>query len=186
MSIDDKIMTADEFYEFANLPENATRKMELINGEIIEVPSNAYVSYISGIIIYLINSYLKSQGLKGYVTGEAGGFALSEDVVVAPDVAYTDKEPARSGFEPSPPLLAVEVISNPKDSKEQSALRRKLALYQEAGVVLWVVDYTTRTVEVYNPSGYSEELRVGNTLTAETILPGFAVPLREIFDIDDD
>jgi Uma2 family endonuclease len=95
-----------------------------------------------------IASFIAQNGLEGYLTGEGGGYVIEEHVF-APDVAYTTQPVIRKGFAPHPPLLAVEVLSDPHNNREQSDIRRKLAVYLRAGVVVWVVDYEAEQVDVF-------------------------------------
>jgi len=172
--------TYEQFQAFVNLPEHADRRFELIDGEIIEVPSNPFVSVIAGIILYAIRHWLVEGGHKGYVTGEGGGYIISGQVM-APDVAFVRELPTSQGYEPTPPLLAVEVISDPHNNTEQTDLRRKLAYYLRAGVRVWVVDYVARQVEVHAPGDVVHVLAEDGTLDGADILPGFTLAVKDIF-----
>jgi Uma2 family endonuclease len=175
MTIDTQpTMTMTKFEAFANAPENSERRFELINGEIIDVPSNPYVSYIA------IQS-----GHKGYVIGEGGGFII-DGHVLAPDVAYTDTLPTKKGFDPTPPQLVVEVISDPSNPQEQSDLRHKTKIYLKAGITLWIVDYVSVTVQVHHPDGSVQEYGLEDTLVTPAILPDFSAPIRDIFKQDEE
>ena len=44
-------LTVEEFDRWVDLPENADRLFEYIGGEIVEVPSNPYVSEVAGLIL---------------------------------------------------------------------------------------------------------------------------------------
>ena len=51
-----------------------------------------------------------------------------------------------------------------------------------AGVlVVWVVDPQRRVVEVFQAGKPLQVLREGDVLTAEEVLPGFRLPIQEIF-----
>lgn len=173
-------VTIEQFQAFVALPENTDKRYEWIDGEIIEVPSNPFVSVIAGIILYAIRHWIIEGGYRGYVTGEGGGYII-DGQVVAPDVAYVRDLPTNQGYEATPPLLAVEVISDPYNNTEQTDLRRKLAYYMRAGVVLWVVDYVAQQVEVHEPGAQVRVLNAEDTLDGGDILPGFALPVKDIF-----
>ncbi|MCU0515162.1 MAG: Uma2 family endonuclease, partial [Anaerolineae bacterium] len=64
---------------------------------------------------------------------------------------------------------------------EQARLRLKLAQYLAAGVVVWVVDPSARTVEVYAPGAVPQLLTPADTLTGEPVLPGLRLPVQDIF-----
>ena len=181
-------VTAEEFEDFVNRHDNAEILFELIAAEIYEVPSNPYVSYIAARIITLLGIYLLQNNL-GYVTGEAGGYMVGGDGY-APDVAFISyaRQPklARKGYNPNPPELAVEVISDSSNAEEQRQLRFKLGNYLAAGVIVWVVNPDERRVEVYQPGEPALELDERGTLKAESLLPGFALKVSDIFPDDNE
>ncbi|GAB4518196.1 MAG: hypothetical protein OHK0046_25640 [Anaerolineae bacterium] len=88
---------------------------------------------------------------------------------------------AHKGYNPTPPDLAVEVISDPTNAQERAQLRRKIMAYLAAGVVVWVVDAEARTVEIYQTGEAPVVLSDTETIDGGDILPGFILPLSEIF-----
>jgi Uma2 family endonuclease len=61
--------------------------------------------------------------------------------------------------------------------------KRKVEDYLRAGVrLLWVADPATRTVTVYAPGREPVFLGEGDMLTAGEIIPGFQVPVSEVFE----
>ncbi|MEO0560561.1 MAG: Uma2 family endonuclease [Chloroflexota bacterium] len=175
-----KAITVSEFQTFVERDENREGRFELIDGEIVDVPSNPLVSVIAMRIVGFIFMFLQQRKVDGHVSGEGGGFII-DGQVFAPDVAYVRDLPTDKGFEHQPPLLAVEVISDPGNNAEQTDLRRKLAHYMRAGTLVWVVDYVARQVEVHQPG--ERVVLIGETgkLTAEGILPGFELAVSDIF-----
>ncbi len=92
----------------------------------------------------------------------------------------------RQGFNPGPPDLAIEVISDPSNGQEQQQLRRKITVYLAAGVIVWVVDAEARAIEVYCPGEPVQILGIKDTLTVEKLLPGFKLALTDLFDEKDE
>lgn len=179
-------MTLREFEAFLEQPENADKLFELIAGEVYEVPSNPFVSKIAMLIGAALLRYLSRHDI-GHVTGEAGGYMIGGERY-APDVAFIsyNRQPelAKAGYNPNPPELAVEVISDPSNAEEQRKLRLKLSSYLAAGVIVWVVSYEERRVQVHRAGEPSQELDETGVLTAEDILPGFVLPVKDIFPKD--
>jgi len=175
-------VSVEDFDAFLALPENSERRFELINGEIVEVSSNAFVSNISARIVHALMKYLDKHDI-GQVTSEAGGYLVSGERF-APDVAYISyaRQPTldRQGYNHLPPELAAEVLSDPANPKEAEALRRKLASYLAAGTVVWVVNPFDRVVEVYQPGKMPIVLDATGTLDGGDLLPGFSAPVSEI------
>lgn len=176
-----KLHTIDEFEQIIERPENADRLFEFIGGEIVEVPSNPFSSAIASLISFYIRLFLRQNHIEGHVTGEAGGYQVSGERY-APDVAYLSKtlqpELVQQGYNPAPPQLAVEVVS-PTDNPRK--LQIKIANYLAAGTLLWVVYPEDRTIEVYRPGKPVEVVDEDGTLSGEGVLPGFTLPVRDIF-----
>jgi Uma2 family endonuclease len=77
------------------------------------------------------------------------------------------------------PDLVVEVLSKGNTKGEMS---RKLEEYFGAGVRLaWVVDPRKRTVRVHTTATRSRLLREPDELDGGEVLPGFRLPLTELF-----
>ena len=185
MVLDKKRISVEEFEDFVDLPQNDDKLFEYIGGEIFEVPSNPYSSKISARITTYLGMYLLQNDI-GHLTGEAGGYKVSGERY-APDVAVIlydkQKKLARTGYNNNPPDLAVEVMS-PSDNDEK--LRIKVANYQAAGTIVWVVDPDNNQVEVYEVGKPVQVLDESATLTVETILPGFKLPVKDIFPPKED
>jgi Uma2 family endonuclease len=77
------------------------------------------------------------------------------------------------------PDLAVEVLSVGNTPGEMARKRQE---YFSAGVqVVWQVDPRTRTVEVFTVPAQSTVLHEAQTLEGGMVLPGFTLPLQELF-----
>ena len=173
-------MTLDEFERYAELPENADKRLEYINAEVYEVPSNAYSSMIAMRIAYFIMDYLRKHDI-GHVTGEGGGYKVLQQRY-APDVAFIryerQAELDRHGYNSQAPDLVVEVVS-PTDEPEK--LRIKLSHYLAAGVVVWVINPRLENVEVYEAGKPAEVIERTGTLQGGAILPDFSLTVAELF-----
>jgi len=82
------------------------------------------------------------------------------------------------------PDLAVE-IKSPSESMPQ--MRRKARLYLEKGTLMvWLVLPGRQSVEVWQRGAAgeitSEMIERDGTLSGGAVLPGFALPLRRLFD----
>lgn len=174
--------TTAEFEAIVNLPENADKILELIDGEIVEkVASNPYSSRVSVRISRFVDTFAEAHDL-GHVTGEAGGYRISDRDTFAPDVAFISKarQPSlpRRGFNPIPPDLAVEVIS-PSDSF--SDVVKKVRTYLRYGTrLVWVVDPVEQIVMVYTPTD-TFTVSIDGELDGGEVLPGFKLQVRCIF-----
>ncbi len=182
MLIEKQIYTLAEFEAIDSLPQNASKILELINGEIDEkMPSNPRSSRVSVRVARYLDIFVEENDL-GYVTGEAGGYHVSDRDMFAPDVAFISKERQpelpETGYNPVPPDLAVEVVS-PTDSYKDVAKKVRTYLQNDTRMVL-VFEPETETVTVHTPDG-QYTLDIEGTFDGGDVLPGFKLPLNKIF-----
>ena len=103
----------------------------------------------------------------------------------APDVLFLSHERDAlrrrpQGFLDVAPELTVEILS-PTDRPDR--VRRKLDEYFAAGVrLVWVIDPATRSVQVHHGHGEPRSLGTGAILTGGDVLPGFEMPVDDIFE----
>ena len=77
------------------------------------------------------------------------------------------------------PDLAAEVLS-PSDRMVEALA--KITMYLEAGVrLVWLVDPEAMTITVFRPDAALKMLGIGDTLDGGDVLPGFSVPVAELF-----
>jgi len=174
-------MTVEEFDQFVLLPENVDKHFEYIGGERVEVVSNAYCSIVAGLIIGWLHKYLMEHGNFGWVTVPDGGYKVLGDRYM-PDVGFIlkakyPKAPTETWI--SLPLdLAVEVIS---PSDDEHDVRAKAINYLRAGAVVWIIDPDKKVVQVLVPGEAPRLLISSDILDGGALLPGFALPVKDIF-----
>jgi len=161
-------------------------RWELIDGEPVEMtPSADESSSVGATIIVLLGSFIRPRGL-GRLYSSDGGFVLFPDrqTIRVPDAAFVCAEraprgKARKSFPRLAPDLVVEVLS---PSDRASEVVAKLEMYQEAGVpLIWLVDPDKETVTIIAAGQPTRVVKQGDTLDGGEVLPGFTVPVAEIF-----
>ncbi|MDZ4768259.1 MAG: Uma2 family endonuclease, partial [Chloroflexota bacterium] len=176
----DRIMTADEFELYAQLPENADRRLEWHDGEIVELVANSNAARIGARFTQVVGNFVEEHQL-GEVTNAEGGYRVN-GAPYMPDAGYVSyarqPQPPSVAYNPLAPDLAIEVIS---PSDRQRDIRRKIVNYAAAGTVLWLVDPADGIVEVYTPGQSMVQHRADDTLDGGAVLPGFSVALARIF-----
>lgn len=191
MTIQEKTISASEFWELCQTPEYEDLHVELIEGEIEEMaPAGGEHGIIALNTGAEIRNFAKAHDL-GYVTAAETGYVLhrrpgGKDTVLAPDIGFVSKARAPEGlpkqFVPFAPDLAVEVIS-PSESYTQVA--RKVALYLRYGTrLVWVIDPSNKTVQAHTLADgvqSSRTLDEAGMLDGGDVLPGFTLTIREIF-----
>jgi Uma2 family endonuclease len=77
------------------------------------------------------------------------------------------------------PDLAVEILS-PSNTADE--IQRKRGEYFNRGTQLvWIIDPRARTAEVFTAPAASTLLHEADTLDGGVVLPGFTLPLRDLF-----
>jgi Uma2 family endonuclease len=165
---------------------NDERRYDLIRGELVSMaPAHFRHGHIALRIGAKLLDFVTAHGL-GQVCGAETGFILARDpdVLLAPDAAFVRAErlpppEEQDRFLPLAPDLAVEVFS---PSERRGMIERKVHEYLAAGVpLLWVVYPRQRTVTVYAAGREPRTLRGGDALDGGDVLPGFRLPLAEVF-----
>lgn len=160
---------------------------ELVAGRVVPMtPTNPTHGRIEVNVAAALKHFVRTQNPGIVMAGEVGVFtSRSPDTVRAADVLFLSHERnARrrrpQGFLDVAPDLAVEILS-PTDRPDE--VRRKLGEYFAAGVrLVWVIDPATRTVQVNHARGKPLSLAPGAVLTGGAVLPGFELPVDDIFE----
>ena len=136
------------------------------------------------IIARILGNFVSANRL-GKVFGPDGMFRIEPEQIRIPDVAFVSKQRfAGRTLQPGAFWelgcdLAVEIIS-PSNTRRE--MERKLGDYFAAGVTtVWFVYLNPREVVVYSSPHHSATLRGDDVLDGGAILPGFSVPVSQIF-----
>jgi Uma2 family endonuclease len=179
-----KLMTAEELL---SLPDDGSR-YELIKGELKRMPPTG--DEHGGVTMELaamLYQYVKLNNL-GRVYAAETGFKLESDpdTVRAPDIAFVSMKRIQAagriqGYRSGAPDLAVEVTS-PSNTKREMAEKAKE--YFAAGArLVWIVNPKLKSVIVYRSLSDIITLTETDTLEGDEVVPGFQIPVAEIFAI---
>jgi Uma2 family endonuclease len=160
------------------------RLCELVDGTLVEKPMGLKESLIAGALISFLRAFVIPRNL-GLVSGESGMMRLFAALVRIPDVAFISWARVPGGKVPTEPVpqlapdLTVEVLSPSNTRREMERKRRE---YFRAGVrLVWMIDLDARTVDVYTAPEGPVTLTESQTLEGGDVLPGFTLPLHELF-----
>ena len=172
------------YKDYKSLPESETKRYELLEGELIMVPSpNEYHQRISGRLEFILRAFVEDKNL-GRVYYAPLDVHLGEDVV-QPDILFISKERCqiitkeeiRGG-----PDLVIEILS-PATAERDCTYKK--TLYARHGVrEYWIVDPEEKTVEVMTlgKAGFEICGTYGKTKTLKSpILPDLTINLSEVF-----
>jgi Uma2 family endonuclease len=170
--------------DLLELDKHGERFIELVEGTLVEKGMGLEESILAIIIAGALRNFVIPRNL-GLVAGESGMFQLFPGCIRLPDVAYAShaKRKGKPITEPAPnmsPDLAVEVLSLSNTARE---MERKLEEYFTSGVkVVWIVDPRKRTVAIHLADKPPFVLNENDTIDGGEVLPGFALPIRPLFE----
>jgi Uma2 family endonuclease len=179
MAVQEKLLTVEEF---AKLPD-ANRKRELVRGRLVEEmsPAKPRHSIVADRFWLFISRHVEQNDL-GLVATELLCILSSDpDTVRVPDVGFVSKKrlehPNLNEYVPVAPDLAVEVVS-PGDTATE--IIEKVNEYFAAGTPLVWIAYRQQ-VYVYKSPEDIQVVNIDGILDGGDVLPGFKLPLRDVF-----
>jgi len=179
----EKKIWADE--ELMALPKDGHR-YEVVNGKLVDMGS---AGALHGNLTITLSSALfavvKAKKL-GALFDSSTAFRMRSGNLRSPDISFFARERLQgmaelpTGFLEGAPDLAVEVLS-PSNTVEE--IEGKIADYFENGArLVWVISPTQRYVLVYRSAHEPDRLlKSADTLDGEEVIPGFQLPLAELF-----
>jgi Uma2 family endonuclease len=174
---------ADERHLMA-IRKHEARLYELLEGVLVEKILGYEESSLACELIFYLKHFLHEHDL-GNVAGADGALRLMRGLVRIPDVSFIswDRLPDRRLPEERlpdlTPDLAVEILS---EGNTPGEMDRKLRDYFFAGTrLVWYVDPQRRTVRIYTSPDQCIELSERQTLDGGAVLPGFSLPLTQLF-----
>ena len=184
MVVHELIAAPEKLYTVADLeamPDDGTRRT-LIEGRLIEMPgAKPDHSEYQGLLVTFLTIFVLAHK-SGKVLPELG-CQFTADTKMFPDVGYVSY--ARLGdhdmreYLPFAPDLAIEIMSPSNTSEEIS---EKIDWYLRFGArLIWVVYPRTQKVYVYSTEKPFAIVDRAGVLSGESVLPGFTLPVAELF-----
>jgi Uma2 family endonuclease len=160
---------------------------EVVNGELVSSPkNNSQHEQICGRLYFALESFNRMHRL-GAVYGSSMGFWMKNRNCRAPDVSFIPKErllrlgfkPDAKTFFPGAPDLAVEVLS---PSNTRAEIDERLRDFFGSGTqIAWIVHPEEQFVELCHSLTDRQILGPGASLGGEHLLPGFSIPVADLF-----
>lgn len=175
-----KIWTDEKFMA---LPEDG--RYELVNGELVEMGNSGMEhGWIASNLIISLGGFVRSHKL-GVICDSSTAFSMKNGNKRSPDVSFVVKDRLQGmkrlpkGYFQGSPDLAVEILS-PNNTVEE--IHDKIVEYFENGSrLVWVAHPDEQFVLVYHGSSPDGFLRMGDVLNGEDVVPGFTLPVAELF-----
>ena len=133
--------------EYLAYDDGTDRRYELVNGELIEMPSesdlnNQIAIYLIGVLMQVISIRLLRRGTEIVVSGFRATSRVPDLLVLTEDLAAALAGTARSiiTIDMPPPALVVEVVSPGKENEDRD-YRYKRSEYAARGIAeYWIID----------------------------------------------
>jgi Uma2 family endonuclease len=184
-STNERLLIAADLPYFPEKLSCGTVRYELDKGRLIIM---APPGDIHGAAQLNLAAELKFQGERrghGKARTEVGVILWRDpDTVYGPDAVFVASaslplELSKEGYLETIPDLVIEVRSKNDTDAEIAA---KVKDYRKAGVrVIWVANPATETVTEYRKGKKPRVFKGADTLTLEDVIPGFQMPLAEVF-----
>ncbi len=141
---------------------------------------------VVGVCQFLVR-WIEEEGGNGEAFDSSTGFELPNGANRSPDASWVSQArwdaltpEQRQGFAPLCPDFVVELRSKNDPLKD---LRAKMEEYRENGAKLgWLINPKNKQVEIYRSGQEVEALGNPNQLSGETVLPGFSLNLKRVWD----
>jgi Uma2 family endonuclease len=168
--------------QFDAMPDEEGRRWELVNGELISVPSPTWQHQdFESRILFALRCYLETSKISG-LAGHDVEFALTDNDRVRPDVCVLlgdnarRLDPTKTPI-PGAPDIAIEVIS---PSERASESHDKVRAYLQNGTgEVWQVYPKSGTVLIHRGE-MARSLEWSQPVETD-LLPGFALELGALF-----
>lgn len=160
---------------------------ELIDGVLVEKAMGDRESLLAFFLGRRIGNHVEAHDL-GHLLGADGYIRIDHQQIRAPDVTFIpwanfpgEQLPEEAYWSVTPGLI-VEVLSPGNTLAE---IDRKLGEFFGIGCPLaWIIDPVSQTAKVYSsPSEFVMLTRTDGVLDGGTVLPGFSLPLAEVFAV---
>ncbi|MBC6935420.1 MAG: Uma2 family endonuclease [Chloroflexi bacterium] len=186
MAIREQRFTREDLSALYDQPENAQKRFELLDGEIIEAPpARPRHQWIIAHIMFVMLKYVEPRQM-GFVFSDGVSYTLPNGDVLIPNASFVSRErqgwPLPDAFQFAPDL-AVEVAS-PGSWERQ--LLGKAESYLESGTkIVWIVYPDRQMASICRRSDDGSlnlrKVDAAGALDGDDLLPGFTLPLRDIF-----
>ena len=173
------------YEDWLQLPDDGFR-YEILDGELhMAPPPTTSHQSTAGNLYAAFHTFVRARRLGRVLPAPCGVRLPGQPVPVQPDILFvrTDRvDIIKEDYVEGAPDLVVEVLSPSNWLYDRT---EKLRAYRDAGVTeYWIVDYRTRTVEVFvlEEGTYALVDKYGTGETAHSqVLAGFEVAVEDIF-----
>ena len=170
--------------DVVRIHDSESRLFELVDATLLEKSLGTWESSVALTLGAILLDFVRKQDL-GVVLGADGTMRMAPGLVRIPDISFISWTRLPSRRFPDKPIadivpdLAVEIISRGNTNEEMA---RKLDDYLTHGVrLIWYIDPRAQEAKVYHGSKEFEVRTRAQSLDGGDIVPGFLMPMAELF-----
>jgi Uma2 family endonuclease len=181
------VTTAEKTWTDAELMALSSQehRYELVNNELVDMGlAGAEHGYIACILISVLGGYIRQNKL-GMICDSSTAFALNNGNRRSPDISFVRRERLQGlkrppqGFFPGSPDLAVEILSPANTVAE---IHDKIVEYFANDTrLVWLIHPDEKYILVYRSPQPEKLLGATDMLTGEDVVPGFTMPVADLF-----
>jgi Uma2 family endonuclease len=160
------------------------RLCELVDGTLVEKPMGQYESRLGAVLVFFLETYLTDHDL-GFCYGADAMLRIVPGRVRLPDVSFVSWDKLPNHELPAEPIanlvpdLAVEVLSKGNTRREMKGKREEY--FQSGARLVWEINPKKQSARVYTSPTQFQEIDPDGALDGGDVLPGFVLPLRQLF-----
>lgn len=178
-------VTPEQFEELCRKYRKLRLELTSTGELIVMPPTGAETGRLNSNLIYQLEAWSRQDGT-GVCFSDTAGFVLPNGAIRSPDASWIERKKwdsltnqQKKRFGPWCPDFVVE-LSSPSD--RLSELHKKMIEYVENGASLgWLIDPFKRQVHIYEPNHEVVILDNPEAISADPLLPGFRLDLRELW-----
>jgi Uma2 family endonuclease len=181
-----RILTADDVLDLP-VPDDAIGFEFVDRVPVPVMPASPIHGWLIVEVSHRLRLHVERAGLLGRVYSDAT-FILKlpadPERMRAPDVAYVTRDKIDAHPNPARPFRCVPDLAIEIDltSAKKPGGQQRILDYLQAGVPLvWSIDPHSRSATAYRPDGSARLLQSHEVLDAAEVVPGFRLPLAELF-----
>lgn len=175
-------LSVDEFMQIALAPENADRRLQFIDGEIVEVVSNNKNSRTALRIATFVNGFAIPRNL-GEMSGADGGYTIEGEQYIL-DCAFISYARLPHSTTEAYPTIAPDLVVEIRSSDmidEGTHMFRKVGNYLASKCELWLVYPDKEKLERHIQGEAVRTYRNGDVLEGRGVLEGFRLEISTIW-----
>lgn len=170
--------------------ERKLGRCELVDGTLVEKPLvGQKADFLATLLVEIIGPYVRRHQL-GRMSGSQGLMRMKGGNVRMPDAGFVSAAQLRQWRQGEPaimqtaPVLAIEVLS-PSNTRAEMAQKRR-EYFASGSLLVWEIDPSRKTATIYTSPTKKTVLTEADALNGGDLIPGFTLPLAELFAAADE